>query len=322
MHTMKKNRLVLGSLRIGLSILGAAASIGMFGAKAEAACLGLTFPPPESLNICKTLLTDLVVPPVKSCGHCGWWTPECCLPGSCLAFPECTIITAAGYIKSAGDLYCNTQDINRATFISDVRNSLYRANGSVTLASGGTSSPLFMIGGYYVDVLECAASTLSTNLQDVVKQIATLPNAPSDIYQSVDVSGVRILNRSYSGASEFLRDGYAGITLGTLVILSDDRFNLLKNWSYTWSDLAWGRVPDQAKAALYVLVHELVHVRQYREAGGREAFLNTYLEQALLYGYSSAPFEERAYAIGDWAQSAAQRKYWGNISAFLASWNW
>lgn len=68
---------------------------------------------------------------------------------------------------------------------------------------------------------------------------------------------------------------------------------------------------------LLTMMHELVHVRQYRELG-RENFLNSYLYEVLAQGYADAAFEAEAYDFSDargaggsmsWVYQAATQVY-------------
>jgi len=52
-----------------------------------------------------------------------------------------------------------------------------------------------------------------------------------------------------------------------------------------------GLTPEQERE---LLLHELVHVRQYEEAGGARVFLQMYLGQCLCDGYAAAALEEEA----------------------------
>jgi len=48
---------------------------------------------------------------------------------------------------------------------------------------------------------------------------------------------------------------------------------------------------------LHLLIHELVHVKQYEKSGGHVSFLAEYIYQCLKFGYSNCPFEKEAEMI-------------------------
>jgi hypothetical protein len=46
-----------------------------------------------------------------------------------------------------------------------------------------------------------------------------------------------------------------------------------------------------------LIVHELVHCRQYEQLGGLEPFLNKYLWECVTLGYAQAPMEQEAITV-------------------------
>jgi hypothetical protein len=48
-----------------------------------------------------------------------------------------------------------------------------------------------------------------------------------------------------------------------------------------------------------LVVHELVHVRQYEQLGGIDAFLRRYLGECVTRGYPQAPMEQEAHRIAE-----------------------
>ena len=87
------------------------------------------------------------------------------------------------------------------------------------------------------------------------------------------------------------------------MIIRPDRYAALMgaHGFYTLDDLVQQRVPWVFLRAIDTLIHELVHVRQYREQGERD-FLTIYLQQMALQGYDHAPLEDEAYG---WASDVA-----------------
>ena len=53
-------------------------------------------------------------------------------------------------------------------------------------------------------------------------------------------------------------------------------------------------VAEESKESLELIAHELVHVRQYHEAGSIWAFMVEYLYQCLMVGYYDAEWEKQA----------------------------
>jgi hypothetical protein len=282
----------------------------------RAECLGLSLPPPQQLNICRKLIEDLTVPPVFSldptCNVSGLeclLLPECCVPGACLGLPECVVtkqvVQTAGYIAHAGDVYCGTQDISPEQLVSDLAND--RLPDLTTLATGGVNSVLYKFAGAYVDSLECKASGIGS-FRTVAESIMMLDGFPNK-FTTADVDSVRILPHRESGVLDLPKDGYDAITLGSLVIVRDELYDALVNSSWDWPTVVVGEINQVNDDAMFTLIHELVHVRQYRELG-REKFMNSYLRDAVVNGYANADFEQEAYSVSDkpdsWCEGAVQ----------------
>lgn len=83
-----------------------------------------------------------------------------------------------------------------------------------------------------------------------------------------------------------------------LVIVRDADYQVLKDWS----KLIGEQLSAQQKNAIQLIMHELVHVRQYRSMG-REVFVNRYISEAIVKGYASIAMEEEAYRFGNWVKT-------------------
>ena len=57
---------------------------------------------------------------------------------------------------------------------------------------------------------------------------------------------------------------------------------------------------------MFVMIHELVHVRQYRMMG-REQFVNRYLAEALVHSYPDISAEQQAFGFQEWASGEYER---------------
>lgn len=72
-------------------------------------------------------------------------------------------------------------------------------------------------------------------------------------------------------------------------LLSPDTVGLTLRYGIYIHSSAWG--------VRQLVVHELVHVRQYEQLGGCDAFLRKYLGECLTIGYAHAPMEQEAHVI-------------------------
>lgn len=165
---------------------------------------------------------------------------------------------------------------------------------------------LYRMGGAQIDKLECAASELTPELAAAQQELIGLPGM-SQLFEPIDVQSVSIVERSVPGGSIFLRPGFNGITLDTLVIFQDDMHAVLAGWSSDLDDVIWGNVESDEFKAFFSLTHELVHVRQYREVG-RETFLNEYLADALISDYAEIGLEEEADGLADDARATVRQE--------------
>lgn len=266
--------------------------------------INTVLPPPKDLNICRALVEDLVLPPVVTlqpqCNVNGIecvFLPHCCVPGACLGFPECVttkqVVEAAKVIAHAGETYCGVQEITPEHFVTDVVND--RFPDQTTLSTGGANSLLYTVAGSYIDYLECSAQPLSGNVRDTVGRVMGLSSFPN-LFTQADVDRARILPHRDSGVLGLPKDGYDAITLDSLVILQDNLYDALASGDVSYDRVARGEATPDESRAFYVIVHELVHVRQYRELG-RETFANQYLRDALVNGYADVSFEQEAYSV-------------------------
>ena len=170
------------AVAVGLSLVST-----LLGARVvQAECLGLGLPPPEDLNICRTLAEDLIIPPVlrlePMCNLSGFEcliAPHCCVPGACLAFPECVateqIVEVAEQVFHAGDLYCGVQELGPEQLMSDLVSR--RIPDPVTLSTGGANSILYKHAGAYIDELECKGIDLG-RFKDIVRGMMSEPGFP------------------------------------------------------------------------------------------------------------------------------------------------
>jgi hypothetical protein len=293
---------------------------------ARAECRGLTVPPPEDLNVCRSLVEDLVIPPVirlePTCNIEGaecLLLPHCCVPGACLGFPECVIteqiIEKAEQVFHAGDTYCDVDEVSGHQLLVDFIDK--RIADPATLATGGASSVIVKHAGAELDEIACKHAIGLEGFKEIVHGFMALSDFPGDAFSDVDVEAASVVSKRDSGLPIPV-DGYAAITLGSLIVVEDYIYDTLVNVSWNWpgSVKTWD---DKHMFVLLTMMHELVHVRQYRELG-RENFLNSYLHEVLAEGYADAAFEAEAYDFSDargasgsssWAYQAASGVYSG-----------
>lgn len=271
---------------------------------AFAACVGLDRPVPQNTNVCETLTERLVIPRTEAFCDIPDWArivlPHCNLPAACHVDPVCMAFEATREIEAlvfnAGDLYCDFREISPEEMITKIGNGAF--SDLVTLTTGGTSSILYQTANRHLDMMSCAG----VQLKSQVKQRINCATANSDLpperyFSAVDLNRVTIVSELHPTAQLYLQDGYAAITLNDLVIMRHGEFQTLKNWHKSGSD----SLTEEEVDALVLMIHELVHVRQYRNRG-KEAFLNTYLAEALVSGYPDISMEREAESFEEWSR--------------------
>ena len=308
------------------SILLCTLLFGMVPGMARAECLGLGMPAPQQTNVCETLVENLVVPAHTElfCDIDTWelaFLPWCAAPGACFVDPTCITFQQtkeiAETIYYAGDLYCDFREVDPEEMIEKLGNGLY--TDTVKLTTGGTSSILFNVAEAHIDTLSCSADYLSSNLKDVIDHIAVESPWPRDEYfYNVDLDRATIIDRSAPLADIYLREGYGAITLDSLIIFRDTAYLALSSWSHTWDEVKFGQLTVAEEQAMISLIHELVHVRQYRQMG-EEQFINSYLTEALQNDYPSISMEQQAYSFQSWASKEyeRQRGIWDAVTTVI-----
>ena len=292
-------------MRQQVSLIVIALASAIMAGEAHAECKGLTVPPPEELNVCRTLVEDLVIPPVvrlePTCNiegvECAL-LPHCCAPGACLGFPECVIteevIERAEQVIHAGETYCSVEEVTGHSLIVDFVNK--RIQDPTDFVSGGSSSVVFRHIGAELDEIECQHGKELGRFKEIVDGFMALHDFPRGAFYDIDVDIARITSKRDSGLPVPISD-FKAITLGSLIVLPNASYDIWNNllWSWPGTVKTWSA---REMEVLFTLMHELVHIRQYREIG-REEFLNRYLVDALVHGDTSANLEAEAYEFSD-----------------------
>ena len=310
--------------RMGATMIALGITFLMAPELSRAECRGLDLPPPQTLNICETLIEDLLVPGGTEvfCDVPWYAPPHCHVPGACHVDPVCKsferIQEVASILLHAGDLYCDPREVEAEEIVEKVAMDLYA--DTTALTTGGASSILFKVANVHIDFIECNAAPLSPALKDVIANVVADPDrSRNDHFYPVDVDEIRIIARSRTAlGSLYLREGYGAITLGNVVILRDHFFEQLDLWDHPWGEARFGHLTQEEEEALSILIHELIHIRQYREIG-KEQFINRYLTEALKSGYGSISMETEAYDFQSWADKQYNQLVAASIAALLVA---
>lgn len=292
---MKKRMFFLPTLLVGL----------LSSSYTQAACLGLQAPVPKTTNVCEKLLQRLVIPRTEAFCDIPWYArigmPHCNLPGACHVDPTCKTFEAmrevGETVLNTGDFYCDTREITPEKMIENIANQTY--SDLFKLTTGGTSSILFDVANRHIDIMSCSGIPLTENLKTFVNIMASRNSTSrNNTFHEIDVNRVRIISDTHPTAKLYLRGDKGAITLDDLVIVRDGDYQILKDWG----KIVGEELTTQQKEALVLMVHELVHVRQYRDMG-RETFVNRYISEAIVKGYANIAMEQEAYQVDKWAEA-------------------
>jgi hypothetical protein len=220
----------------------------------------------------------------------------------CQGVPDATPNAASGGFDGVRfGAPCLAPNDRVADVFDDIDEGLSDIGESV---AGGFTGAIGFVGAAYVDELAEDAVGLPPAFADIIREFMNLEDFPG-AFAEEDLQRVRILPQSHPGADQFITDGRSGVTLDTLVIATDERYDQIMNWNRSWAEVLEGALSSPERKALFLMLHELVHVRQFRELG-RQAFLDEYLPSVLDDGDHGARLEQEAYSIaprkGSWAR--------------------
>jgi hypothetical protein len=191
--------------------------------------------------------------------------------------------------------FCVRSTAARADFGDDVASA----------AAGGVNLVISGVVGIYVDELEADGDSLPPAFAEMVRQFMVLDGFDG-AFSEEDLLRVHILPVSHDGADVFLKEGSSGVTLDSLIIFKDELYSAIMTWNRSWDDVVTGTLTHDEDKALFLALHELVHVRQFREHG-RAEFLDAYLPAVMRDGDHGAQLEQDAYAVAPHADSWARR---------------
>jgi len=274
-------------------------------------------PRPGNLNICEVLLEDLTLP-VTNCVDPGFWecalpfspAAGCCVPSACAIFPHCQIVTAASYVAHAGDLHCNFDNYTGEKLLEKF------AERNVIKPTADVLNGLFNVMDAHVTQLECAGRPLPAAVKSLVRNlIADMDTVP---FHDIDLDAVVLVSSNEPTSNWYLDWGgtsRAAITLDDVVLMQAEYFDLLMSVQTTRDALERAARSDRYAFAINLLIHELVHVRQYREMGDR-TFVLRYLIDALTGDDDKVATEYEAYSLSSENASSVGGYYCWAVTPF------
>jgi hypothetical protein len=295
------------------------------------------FNEPTGINVCETLIEELIIPPtfedVLSCDDdaCGLFTPDCCVPGLCLLDPLCTIFNpiqiTAEIILHPGDVHCSVTLTPQQYLERLVQGRLSDLGDIEALVLTGGLAALF---DFDTQVLAAAGKSTPGNVQSLIRTLVQPVYDGGDTgFAFSDMEGVKVVSSAMPTAGLYLPGDRLAITLGPVIVIKSDMYDALfsaANANVTFSDfLTNPSIDPNYIRGVDTLIHEFVHVKQYRLLGQNQFYIQ-YLTEALGNALGAGPvsFEQEAYAFeigltelqgGRWC-SLMKNQQNGQIAAF------
>jgi hypothetical protein len=272
----------------------------------------------SELDVCVHVLETFTSPLNEY--NCGSWgnpltldppdaicfvNPLCCTPGVCKVTPVCGIAKVITETIQEGDEHCfkgiSAEELWQRWKDRQIAFGVDLLPCAVNLLLCGVPEALLPFVKADIALIDADGNHLPGHLQELLKEIiAPVYDYGNSGFGYTDIQNVKIINHSRNFNTElWLPDGMAAITLGSVVIVNDAYYHQLMDPAnaYTLTALRMGRSTPDYASALSVMIHELVHVKQYRVLGQDTFILNYLAKNAPLItdGYGYDAYESEAY---------------------------
>jgi hypothetical protein len=262
------------------------------------------------INICEELIEDLHIPEVShsvfECGdydffECAAFATAgrpCCVPILCLADPICTVgsivIDVAEAFYSAGDTYCAVRSPKE--YLEKI------LNGSISdleqFGAMWTTGGLSLLFDFDIELMKRAGRKAPASTRTLIRALTdAVYDGGATGFAYEDLDEVTIVSSDFPTAGVYLKDNANAITMGDVIIMKATFYDALFG---SQSDTSYAEfLTDTTVCPLYIgavntFMHELVHVKQYRELG-RYNFTTQYVASAIVNGYGGNGFEQEAF---------------------------
>ena len=258
------------------------------------------------VNVCEWAIKQVFIPPtykdIVTCNTkwqiCAFVDPACCIPVVCNSIPHCQIaqkvIDVAGHWGDQPVLDCSLKDLDPAVEFEKWLRQQIPALDDLLLPGAFDAAKL------HIAAMKLAATPIPNKVKaQVTGLIQPFATSGTAKFSNAELNVARIVSNSNINASLYLRQGFNGITLDDLIVVRNSHHMVLmdsSNHNYTVSQITSGSAPSDYVNALLLLIHELVHVKQFASLG-LDAFLTNYLIETVAKGYGSDSFEQEADAF-------------------------
>jgi hypothetical protein len=203
-------------------------------------------------------------------------------------------LTSRRRFTTAGDTYC--------TFRSPKEYLEKILNGSISdleqFGAMWTSGGLSLLFDFDIELMKRAGRKAPASTRTLIRALTDATYDGGDTgFSYDDLDSVTIVSSDFPTAGVYLQDSANAITMGEVIILRakfyDALFGSQSDTTYT-EFLSDASVCSMYIGAVTTFMHELVHVKQYRELG-RYNFTTQYVASAIAHGYGGIGFEHEAF---------------------------
>jgi hypothetical protein len=215
--------------------------------------------------------------------------PTCCLPGICSTLPHCVITS------KVIDVAEHWEDRTICREVDPKEEFTKWLQGQLPVL------PVAVMPGAYetiradLETMRLAGHPIPEYVRVQIRALTEWAGV-STAFTDTDLDNARLLGASHSKAPLYMPSDLhvQGITYDSLILLRERLDEQLTTANdYTAEDIISDPALDAYQQAIETLIHELVHVRQYREMGF-DTFMGNYVLQ-VLQAVSQALVEEDAH---------------------------
>ena len=282
-------------------VIGLAVVLGLYPSRLSAETV--------RVDVCAYVIRTFLVPATYQdatrCIDCGGSfaaglhcvaNPVCAAPVACLASPDCVlhdlIVTVAEHYEEGLVWKCEPQDLDPAVEFQKWLEGQIAALPDLLLPGAGRAAEA------EINTMKLSAAAIPANVRSQLMALIGQSSVGPAKWDATDRDSARLLSNSNAMARPYLREGFGAITLGDLVIMRDTHFQRLTDptRNFTLAQYSAGGVPADYADSILTLIHELVHVRQYKDRGGFQAFVTSYGLESTIHEYSDISKEREAVA--------------------------
>jgi hypothetical protein len=298
--------------------------IALVGLLSTSICATASAAEQVQVDVCRDVIEKLFVPPtfkeVFSCpmdARC-FFLPHCCVPVLCATDPVCRmselVVDVAGHWVENHKLVCEPEWKDPGTELKKWLQGQI-PNLEDVLLPGARQ----VVAGE-IQLMRTQGQRIPDPVKAVIRELLqSYWSGGTAKFDQQDIDNVRIISSSNALAAPYLQSGFDAITLTDVIIVDKATFPTLTAAFPTLATLRGDQTGRAAQiSAALLLVHELVHAKQYRELGF-SVFLDQYLFEALQHGYSSISFEQLAYDFGEKVRREQFTNYTGSSSSSSSS---